>query len=345
MGVMPGTRALGDAARAGRPAAERAEARGRDVYVGEGCSYCHTQQVRPLEQDRVWGRPSTRGDYAYATPQLLGSERTGPDLTNIGARQPSAVWHLIHLYQPRALVHASIMPAYPWLFAAKEQRRARATSSSASRRRRAGRAKVVVATQSAQDLVAYLQVAQASAAAGRAAAVMTSTTGCSTERSARHDRRAGRRGRHALGVRAGVPHDAPAGRGRATTIPSTHPARGPLMHDLTGDTPVARIDLYLDDASEPFRSVVPPSDVRSTRRRSTTGRTCCAWKRATRPATSAAAGSRSSCRTVRASRLPVCARTNASVGACSSSSTRSAATSRSIRCAPSPAVRSRYGRG
>jgi len=33
------------------------------------------------------------------------------------------------------------------------------------------------------------------------------------------------------------------------------------MRDLTGDTPVARIDLYLDDASEPFRSVVPPNAV------------------------------------------------------------------------------------
>ena len=33
------------------------------------------------------------------------------------------------------------------------------------------------------------------------------------------------------------------------------------MQDLTGSTPVARIDLYLDDATEPFRSVVPPQPV------------------------------------------------------------------------------------
>jgi mono/diheme cytochrome c family protein len=31
--------------------------------------------------------------------------------------------------------------------------------------------------------------------------------------------------------------------------------------DLTGSAPVARIDLYLDDATEPFRSVVPPQPV------------------------------------------------------------------------------------
>ena len=146
------------------------EARGRDVYVGEGCSYCHTQQVRPLEQDRVWGRPSARGDYAYATPQLLGTERTGPDLTNIGARQPSDVWHLIHLYQPRALVHGSIMPAYPWLFEAKN----RTESGDVTVAVPAGygpAGKTVVASQSALDLVAYLkslkQAALPTAAPGR----------------------------------------------------------------------------------------------------------------------------------------------------------------------------------
>jgi cytochrome c oxidase cbb3-type subunit 2 len=45
--------------------------------------------------------------------------RTGPDLFNIGARQPSADWHLVHLYEPRALVPWSIMPAYPFLFERK----------------------------------------------------------------------------------------------------------------------------------------------------------------------------------------------------------------------------------
>jgi len=33
------------------------------------------------------------------------------------------------------------------------------------------------------------------------------------------------------------------------------------MRDLTGTTPVARIDVYLDDAAEPFRSIVPPQSV------------------------------------------------------------------------------------
>ncbi|HVJ78381.1 MAG TPA: cbb3-type cytochrome c oxidase subunit II [Hyphomicrobium sp.] len=92
------------------------EAEGRDVYVANGCSYCHTQQVRPLTQDKVFGRPSAPGDFAYQTPELLGSERTGPDLSNIGARQPSAVWQYIHLYNPRAVVPDSIMPSFDWMF-------------------------------------------------------------------------------------------------------------------------------------------------------------------------------------------------------------------------------------
>ena len=112
--------------------------------------------VRPLQQDHVWGRPSTRGDYAYATPQLLGTERTGPDLSNIGARQPSAVWHLIHLYQPRSLVHASIMPSYPWLFVTKDK----ADTGDVVVNIPAGYApagKVVVASQRVSDLVEYLR--------------------------------------------------------------------------------------------------------------------------------------------------------------------------------------------
>ena len=98
---------------------------GLEIYVAEGCVYCHTQQVRPIAQDTSrYGRPSVPADYARLAPQdvwrqtpsILGTERTGPDLSNVGNRQPSDVWHLIHLYQPRAVVSGSIMPAFPWLF-------------------------------------------------------------------------------------------------------------------------------------------------------------------------------------------------------------------------------------
>ncbi len=114
-------RAVEHSARPRSRAADGAEAQGRDVYVANGCSYCHTQQVRPLDQDKVFGRPSAPGDFTYQTPELLGSERTGPDLTNIGERQPSEVWQYIHLYNPRAVVPQSIMPAFDWMFQVVDQ--------------------------------------------------------------------------------------------------------------------------------------------------------------------------------------------------------------------------------
>lgn len=101
------------------------EIAGKFIYIREGCVACHTQQVRNVEMDNVFGtRPNVAADFAINrrtdfwrnTANLMGTQRTGPDLTNIGERQPSPEWHLIHLYQPRAAVSESIMPAYPWLF-------------------------------------------------------------------------------------------------------------------------------------------------------------------------------------------------------------------------------------
>ncbi len=92
------------------------QADGREVFAGNGCGYCHTQQVRPLPEDQEFGRPSAPGDFAYQTPELLGSERTGPDLTNVGNTKPSDVWQYIHLYDPRAVVPQSIMPNFKFLF-------------------------------------------------------------------------------------------------------------------------------------------------------------------------------------------------------------------------------------
>lgn len=93
---------------------------GRQSYIANGCVYCHSQQPRDIKQapdaTRGWGRASVAGDYAYDTPHLLGTMRTGPDLLNIGARQPSKDWQLGHLYQPRAYTPGSIMPPYPYLF-------------------------------------------------------------------------------------------------------------------------------------------------------------------------------------------------------------------------------------
>jgi cytochrome c oxidase cbb3-type subunit 2 len=92
------------------------QAEGAAVYAANGCAYCHTQQVRPLAEDKVFGRPSAPGDFSYQTPELLGSERTGPDLSNIGSSKPSDVWQYIHLFDPRAVVPESVMPNFKFLF-------------------------------------------------------------------------------------------------------------------------------------------------------------------------------------------------------------------------------------
>ncbi len=142
-----------------------AEERGLRVYIANGCVACHTQQVRDIEMDKVWGaRPSLPGDYYFSkarmgpwrqSPSLLGSERTGPDLTNVGARLPSDQWQYLHLYNPRALVPGSIMPAFPWLFEHKAAADSGDVVVSVPDGFQRGKG-VLVPTQAARDLVAYL---------------------------------------------------------------------------------------------------------------------------------------------------------------------------------------------
>ena len=89
-----------------------AEQRGRDIYRREGCFYCHTQFNR--YQDRESGEMVKAGDYANETPHVLGTERTGPDLSNIGGKYPDQ-WHHAHHINPRKVKPGSIMPSYSYL--------------------------------------------------------------------------------------------------------------------------------------------------------------------------------------------------------------------------------------
>lgn len=86
--------------------------KGRDIYVREGCFYCHSQFVRP--QDRDFGSMVHAGDYANETPNVLGTSRTGPDLSNEGGKMPDK-WHIGHLKDPRAFTPGSIMPSFSFL--------------------------------------------------------------------------------------------------------------------------------------------------------------------------------------------------------------------------------------
>lgn len=138
------------------------ELRGRQVYQANACIACHTQQPSSTgagiaDASRGWGRASVAGDYHYDDPPLLGTMRTGPDLFNIGVRQPSADWHLGHLFQPRAYVPGSNMPSYRFLFevkdpgsVAKDERIVHLPPGTVTE------GKVVVAKPEAVDLVSYL---------------------------------------------------------------------------------------------------------------------------------------------------------------------------------------------
>ena len=140
--------------------------KGKALYISNGCVACHTQQVRNVDMDKVWGaRPSIAADYASNqrtdfwrnTATLMGTERTGPDLTNIGNRQPAREWNLVHLYNPRIVVPESVMPAYPWLFSIKENPAKGDVVVSVPEEYLKGRKGKVVATPEALQLVAYLQ--------------------------------------------------------------------------------------------------------------------------------------------------------------------------------------------
>ena len=139
--------------------------KGKALYVANGCVGCHTQQVRNIDMDKVWGsRPSIAADYAAMhrtdfwrnTATLMGTERTGPDLTNIGERQPSIDWQLLHLYQPRSVVKQSIMPAYQWMFEYKENPSKNDKIVNVPEEYMKGRKGKIVAGPEALQLIAYL---------------------------------------------------------------------------------------------------------------------------------------------------------------------------------------------
>ncbi len=140
--------------------------KGKAIFIANGCVACHTQQVRNVEMDKIWGsRPGLPADYAGITrtdfwrntATLMGTERTGPDLTDISNRQPSSDWHLVHLYNPRIVVKESMMPAYPWMFTFKDEPAEKDVVVNVPDGFKKGKSGTVVATPDALHLVAYLQ--------------------------------------------------------------------------------------------------------------------------------------------------------------------------------------------
>lgn len=99
-----------------------AVARGRAVYLSEGCIHCHSRYVRPDTRDEIlWGPVVSLDEIREEAPVLIGNRRTGPDLLNVGNRR-SRAWLKQHFLDPQSLSPQSAMPTYAHLFAGEDTR-------------------------------------------------------------------------------------------------------------------------------------------------------------------------------------------------------------------------------
>jgi cbb3-type cytochrome c oxidase subunit II len=94
-----------------RTAAEEA---GRQIYLDNGCVYCHTQSIRAFDWGHGAERIAQSGDYIADEPIALGSQRTGVDLSQEGGEHPDD-WHIAHFVNPRYTRPSSLMPPFEWL--------------------------------------------------------------------------------------------------------------------------------------------------------------------------------------------------------------------------------------
>ncbi len=91
--------------------------RGRANFIANGCTYCHSGFTRPQDVFNssyyLYPRVSEPGDYfgIDQSPNLMGSERTGPDLSQEGGTHPD-MWHVAHYWNPRSTTPLSIMPRF-----------------------------------------------------------------------------------------------------------------------------------------------------------------------------------------------------------------------------------------
>jgi cbb3-type cytochrome c oxidase subunit II len=96
------------------------EQSGRDVFLANGCIYCHSGFTRPQDfyasQYYVYARVSEPGDYVGSdeSPNLFGTQRTGPDLSQAGGYHPDD-WHIAHYTNARYTSPISIMPTFNFL--------------------------------------------------------------------------------------------------------------------------------------------------------------------------------------------------------------------------------------
>jgi cbb3-type cytochrome oxidase cytochrome c subunit len=107
---------------------------------------------------RFGSRITVMQDFLTDEQVFLGDVRIGPDLANVGLRQPDSRWHYEHLYAPKSKVPQSTMPPFPNLFSVKKihgNHSSDALTLTGDAAPPAGYE--VVPTRQAQALVAYLR--------------------------------------------------------------------------------------------------------------------------------------------------------------------------------------------
>src|SRR5256886_1525274 len=99
--------------------------KGRNLFAQNGCYVCHSGYSRPQDVREalyfLYPKVSQPGDF-YGTdqsPNLLGTERTGPDLSQESGWHPED-WQRAHFYDPRYMDPKSLMPDMKSLFSDKQ---------------------------------------------------------------------------------------------------------------------------------------------------------------------------------------------------------------------------------
>ena len=94
---------------------------GRNLFASNGCYVCHSGYSRPQDVREalyfLYPKVSQPGDFwgSDQSPNLLGTERTGPDLSQESGWHPYD-WQVAHFYDPRYMDPKSLMPDMKSLF-------------------------------------------------------------------------------------------------------------------------------------------------------------------------------------------------------------------------------------
>ncbi|MDX6514294.1 MAG: cytochrome c oxidase cbb3-type subunit [Gaiellaceae bacterium] len=98
---------------------------GRNLFAANNCFVCHSGYTRPQDVRQgmyfLYPKVSQPGDFygSDQSPNLLGTERTGPDLSQESGWHPDD-WQSAHFYDPRYVDPFSLMPSMRSLFSDKQ---------------------------------------------------------------------------------------------------------------------------------------------------------------------------------------------------------------------------------